>query len=65
MYMVYTVIGSLFLIVFGVEIAYNYVWLDLEDPPLEGHPVTFNSTGHMIPVVVSSNGCLRLIRVEP
>lgn len=53
--MVYTVIGSLFLIVCGVEIAYDYVWLGMDDDyELEGHPVTFNSTGHIIPVVGSS-----------
>lgn len=56
MYMMYTVVGSLFLICFGVEIAYNVIWLSDEDEwtetePLEGHPVTYNITGHIIPIV--------------
>lgn len=51
LYMLYTVTGSLFLIVFGIEIAYYYVWLGFDDEPLEGHPITYNSTGHIIPLV--------------
>lgn len=55
MYMFYTVLGSLFLIIFGVEIAYSVLWLNdeewIETEPLEGHPVTYNSTGHIVPIV--------------
>ncbi|KAF5281649.1 hypothetical protein FQA39_LY17747 [Lamprigera yunnana] len=50
---VYVVIGVLFLIVFGFDIAYTTVWLaseDSDDPELEGHPVKFNKSGAMIPV---------------
>lgn len=47
--------GSLFLIVFGVEIAYSVLWVNdeewTESEPLEGHSVTYNSTGHIIPIV--------------
>ncbi|XP_055317033.1 palmitoyltransferase ZDHHC16 [Sitodiplosis mosellana] len=54
-YMLYTVIGSLFLIMFGVEIAYNVLWLAddeewSETEPLEGHPITYNLTGHIVPI---------------
>lgn len=56
MYMLYTVIGSLFLIVFGIGIAYNVLWLNndeewTETEPLEGHPITYNKTGHIVPIV--------------
>lgn len=56
MYMLYTVIGSFFLVLFGMEIAYNFVWLSegegwTEIEPLEGHPVMYNLTGHIIPAV--------------
>lgn len=59
-YMLYTAIGSLFLIIFGVEIAYHIVWLGPEDgwvevEPLHGHPVKYNLTGHIIPVVCCSH----------
>lgn len=54
--MAYTVIGCLFLVLFGLEIAYFYVWLGVGDSwvetePLEGVPVTYNDTGHMVPAV--------------
>lgn len=53
--MVYTVIGSLFLIIFGFEIAYNIVWLHDEEwtetEPLIGNVVTYNLTGHIVPIV--------------
>lgn len=53
--MLYTVVGSLFLILFGLEIAYNVLWLGddewTETEPLEGHPITYNSTGHIVPIV--------------
>lgn len=55
MYMLYTVLGSLFLICFGFEIAYNVLWLSddawTENEPLEGHPVTYNLSGHIVPIV--------------
>lgn len=56
MYMMYTVLGSLFLIVFGVELAYTVLWIGededwIESEPLEGHPITYNLTGHIVPVV--------------
>lgn len=54
--MLYTVIGSLFLIIFGIEIAYNIIWVNddegwIETEPLEGHPITYNLTGHIVPIV--------------
>lgn len=54
--MFYTTIGCLFLIVFGFEIGYNYLWLDhgdhwTETEPLEGEPVKLNLSGHIIPDV--------------
>lgn len=56
MYMAYTTLGTLFLIVFGIEIAFNAVftgdgdgWLETE--PLEGHPIRFNLSGHIVAVV--------------
>lgn len=59
--MAYTVIGCIFLVIFGVEIAYFYIWLGAGDSwtetePLEGHPVMYNDTGHMVPAV-SINCC--------
>ncbi|XP_036325335.1 palmitoyltransferase ZDHHC16A isoform X1 [Rhagoletis pomonella] len=55
LYMAYTTIGCLFLIVFGFEIGYKYLWVDngdswIESEPLEGQPVKFNLSGHIIPV---------------
>lgn len=52
--MVYMVIGVLFVIICGFDIAYTVIWLTPEDsnePELEGHPVKFNKTGALIPVV--------------
>ncbi|KAK4871703.1 hypothetical protein RN001_015827 [Aquatica leii] len=52
-YTVYMVIGVLFVMIFGFDIAYTGVWLsseDSDDPELEGHPVKFNKTGALIPV---------------
>lgn len=56
--MLFTTVGTLFLIVFGAEIGYTAVfgngdgddgdWLDAE--PLVGHPIRFNLSGHIIPV---------------
>ncbi|EDW80961.2 uncharacterized protein Dwil_GK11281, partial [Drosophila willistoni] len=55
LYMLYTTVGCLFLIVFGLEIGHKYLWLDHGDnwtelEPLEGQPVKFNLSGHIIPV---------------
>ncbi|KAL9893652.1 palmitoyltransferase ZDHHC16 [Glossina fuscipes fuscipes] len=55
LYMLYTTMGSLFLVVFGFEIGYRYLWLEHTDnwtelEPLEGHPVKINLSGHLIPV---------------
>lgn len=54
--MAYMTIGTLFLIVFGVEIGFNAVfggdgegWLETE--ALVGHPIRFNLSGHIIAVV--------------
>lgn len=56
LYMLYTTIGCLFLIICGLEIGHKYLWLDhseswTELEPLEGQPVKFNISGHVIPVV--------------
>lgn len=62
--MVYTAIGALFVMLFGVGIAYDSVfgsgsatnqvvgnWLaEAEGEILEGHPVKVNGSGHFIPV---------------
>lgn len=48
------VVGVLFVIVFGFDIGYSALWTaadDLNEPELEGHPVKFNKTGALIPVV--------------
>ncbi|XP_016951073.1 palmitoyltransferase ZDHHC16 [Drosophila biarmipes] len=55
LYMAYTTLGCLFLILFGLEIGHKYLWLDngetwTEIEPLEGQPVKFNLSGHIIPV---------------
>lgn len=57
--MLYTSIGVLFIIVFGFELGYNVLivgdgegWNEIE--PLHGHPVRFNLSGHIIPVVCIS-----------
>ncbi|XP_063928929.1 palmitoyltransferase ZDHHC16 isoform X2 [Zophobas morio] len=53
MYMVYMVLGVLFVIICGVDIAYSAIMLtgdDPDEPELEGHPVKFNKTGALIPV---------------
>ncbi|XP_016989803.2 palmitoyltransferase ZDHHC16 [Drosophila rhopaloa] len=55
LYMMYTTLGCLFLILFGLEIGHKYLWLDhgeawTEIEPLEGQPVKYNLSGHIIPV---------------
>lgn len=48
------VAGVLFLILGGFELAHRDLWSAMsedEDPELEGHPVKFNKTGAIIPVV--------------
>ncbi|XP_057655860.1 palmitoyltransferase ZDHHC16B isoform X1 [Diorhabda carinulata] len=53
LYMVYMVLGVLFVIVCGFDLAYTDIWLtpsDIDDPELEGHSVKFNQTGALIPV---------------
>lgn len=44
LYMAYVAVGSLYLMVFGVQLAYEEVWLEDEDGPLEGHPVRINDS---------------------
>lgn len=54
MYTIYMVFGVIFIIIFGFDIAYTAIWLsseDSDDPELEGHPVKFNKTGALIPIV--------------
>lgn len=53
--MVYTSVGTLFLIVFGIGLGINAIfyseaeyWSEVE--PLRGSPVKYNLTGHIIPV---------------
>ncbi|KAJ8880297.1 hypothetical protein PR048_016763 [Dryococelus australis] len=62
LYMVFMVLGVLFLIVFGVELAYYEVWLDPadvssdEDDYLEGHPVRFNNSAIiLVPEYLTGN----------
>ncbi|XP_058124268.1 palmitoyltransferase ZDHHC16 [Anopheles ziemanni] len=54
LYMLYTSIGTLFIIAFGFELGYGVLFLDeggwKEVEPLQGHPVRFNLSGHIIPV---------------
>lgn len=52
------VVGVLFIICCGFDIAYTAIFLtsvDSDEPELEGHPVKFNQTGALIPVVRISN----------
>lgn len=56
--MAYTSIGVIFIAVFGIKIGYEALWLysddeawsETENEKLVGHPVRFNSTGHVIAV---------------
>lgn len=54
MYMAYMVAGVFFIILCGFDLAYTELWLhtDLEPEP-EGHPVKFNRSGALIPVVLA------------
>lgn len=52
--MAYMVVGVIFVVSAGWEIAYNSVMLTTEEcdePELEGHSVKINKTGALIPVV--------------
>lgn len=56
MYMLYTVSGSLFLILFGLPLAYDVLWIGqdeswAETEPLVGHSIKINLTGHIIPIL--------------
>ncbi|XP_049812483.1 palmitoyltransferase ZDHHC16B isoform X3 [Schistocerca nitens] len=47
LYMVFTCLGVLFVIIFGFQLAYSEIWLepdDGEEEELEGHPVRFNNS---------------------
>ncbi|KAG5670020.1 hypothetical protein PVAND_000307 [Polypedilum vanderplanki] len=57
LYMVYTVLGVIFIITFGIGIGYEVLWLsdggaweEKEQEKLEGALVRYNLTGHLIPV---------------
>lgn len=47
--MAFTVVGILFIMLFGVEIAYQE-FFPAQDPELDGHPVRINNS-EIIPVV--------------
>lgn len=56
LYMVYTTIGCLFLVIFGFDIGINVLFYSdgdgwFETEPLQGHPIRYNLTGHLVPVV--------------
>jgi hypothetical protein len=52
--MAFMCFGVLFLIIFGFQLAYNEVWIEVDDKDdeslIEGHPVHFNNSV-LIPVV--------------
>lgn len=55
LYMIYTVIGVFFIMLFGIGIGYEVLWLGdgggwQEVEALQGSPVKFNLSGHIIPV---------------
>ncbi|GFG33078.1 hypothetical protein Cfor_12103 [Coptotermes formosanus] len=58
LYMAYMCLGVLFLIIFGFHLAYNEVWIGIEEIDeddeslIEGHPVHFNNSG-LIPLMAS------------
>lgn len=49
--MIFTVIGVLFVMLFGVEIAYQE-FFPAQEPELDGHPVRINNS-EIIPVVIT------------
>lgn len=57
--MAFTVLGILFIMLFGVEIAYQE-FFPAQDPELDGHPVRINNS-EIIPVVrfLMINGSLK------
>lgn len=53
--MIYTVIGVVFIMLFGIGIGYEVLWIGdgggwQEVEELRGSPVKFNLTGHIVPV---------------
>ncbi|XP_014208446.1 palmitoyltransferase ZDHHC16A [Copidosoma floridanum] len=48
-YMVFTVLGIIFIIVFGIQLAYEEFFLSPE-PELEGHPVRIINNSELVPV---------------
>jgi palmitoyltransferase len=53
--MIYTVVGVIFVMLFGIDIGYQVLWLGdgggwQEVEELRGSPVKFNLSGHIIPV---------------
>ncbi|CAH1969967.1 unnamed protein product [Acanthoscelides obtectus] len=68
LYMVYTVLGVLFVIICGFDVAYTAIFLspaDLDEPELEGHSVKINRTGALIPVTDAPDLDKSLIEDEP
>lgn len=56
--MVYMVVGVIFVIICGFDLAYSHIFAseeDSEEPELEGHSVKFNKTGALIPVVIQKS----------
>ncbi|XP_044010515.1 palmitoyltransferase ZDHHC16A isoform X2 [Aphidius gifuensis] len=49
LYMIFTAIGIIFIMIFGVEIAYQEIFPDYEQE-LDGHPVKINNNFEIIPV---------------
>lgn len=56
--MAFTVAGVLFIIIFGVQLAYEEFFLS-PDPEIEGHPVRFNNS-EIIPVVMKNPHSIKL-----
>lgn len=57
LYMVYTVIGVVFVSLFGIGIGYQVLWIgdgggwqEVPSEELRGSPVKFNLSGHIVPV---------------
>jgi len=65
MYMVFISMSTLFIIIFGLEIAYKEVWLsDTGDEDLVGHPVKFNES-EVIPVPEWDNTTQEFLPLDP